>query len=310
MDDLLWIRLRRLQANRSHLPFRPRLLDLLREGRLEWAEWRERFADDGLDLETLWRDCPETEGEVLNEARRLDRAGIRRLTPADPDFPEAWLATADPPLTLTVLGAAHALTAPALAVVGSREPAPESLAWLESELSLFCRDTRAVIVSGGARGIDQKAHSVALRSGSPTVALLPSGLEVPYPADFRRWFHAILDGGGAVVSEYPAAMMMRKPHFHHRNRLIAAAGRLVLIVEARVRSGTMITATRAAEIGRPLLVLPAHPRQPTFSGNLQLLAEGATMVRQNEDLTLFWQAESDDKDAFQLPLGDAEEVGH
>lgn len=310
MTNDLWIRLRRLQANPAHLSYRPRLLDLLQRGVFDWRDWVEAFEADGLCLETLWKTCPEKEGEVATEARSLGQRGFRCLTPADPEFPERWLATADPPLTLSVLGSVHALSSPALSVVGSREPVPESLAWMEAELTAFCRQTRATIVSGGARGIDQKAHSVALRSGSPTVALLPSGLDFPYPADFRRWFPAIVEGGGAVVSEYPATMPMRKPHFHHRNRLIAAAARMVLIVEARLRSGTLITATRAAEIGRPLFVVPGHPHQPHFCGSLQLLSEGGTLVRQAEDLTLFWQAESAEFFEPHLPLGVAEKRGH
>lgn len=291
MNDELWIRFRRLQTNPSHIGARSAILGALTDGASTWEALAGRLLESGVDLEEMWRASPEPAAVAEAEARRLRRQGISLLTPASPDFPERWVASADPPLSLTVLGSLAALNAPALSVVGSREPSPESGRWLETELADFCRRTRAPIVSGGARGIDQRAHAVAIRAGSPTIALLPSGLECPYPADLRRWFPAILEAGGAIVSEYPGAALMRKNHFHQRNRLIAAAGRLVLIVEARSKSGTLITAARAAEIGRPLLVVPGHPGDVRFGGNLQLLSEGATLVRNHEDLTLFWQAE-------------------
>lgn len=291
MIDELWIRLRRLQTNSSHALLRAPILSAFEDGCSTWSDLCARFDGEDVNLQKIWSSAPEAEGVAENEALRLRRNGIHLLTPMSPDYPSRWLACIDPPLTLSVKGSLASLGAPALSVVGSREPGPESLRWMETELAEFCRSTRAVIVSGGARGIDQKAHAVAIRSGSPTIAFLPSGIESPYPADFQRWFPAIVDGGGAIVSEYPAASPMWKAHFHHRNRLIAAAGRLVLVVEARGKSGTLITATRAAEIGRPLLVIPAHPSDVRFAGNLQLLSEGATLVRQNEDLTLFWQTE-------------------
>lgn len=289
INDEIWIRLRRLQTNPAHVPLRGSILSAMEAGCSTWDELCGVFEEDR--LRQAWSAAGESPHVADDEADRLRRKGFHLLTPLSPDFPSHWLRCADPPLTLTVKGSLASLGAPALSVVGSREPGPESLRWLETELAEFCRSTRAVIVSGGARGIDQKAHAIAIRSGSPTVALLPSGLEQPYPADFERWFPAIIDGGGAIVSEYPAGAPMRKAHFHHRNRLIAAAGRLVLVVEARAKSGTLITAARAAEIGRPLLVVPGHPMDVRFIGNLQLLSEGATPIRQNEDLTLFWQAE-------------------
>lgn len=206
-------------------------------------------------------------------------------------YPEILKECADPPITLSLWGDPSVLQRSSLSVVGSREPAGRSLEWMDRELWSFCRRVRAPLVSGGARGIDQKAHAVALRAGVPTAVFLPSGLERLYPREMESWVRPVLEGGGVFVSEYPLGAEMRKAHFHHRNRLIAAAGRVVLVIEARVKGGTLLTAARAAETGRPLLVVPAHPDEERFAGNLMLLAEGATLVRQAEDLTLFWQAE-------------------
>jgi DNA processing protein len=96
---------------------------------------------------------------------------------------------------------------------------------------------------------------------------------------------------------------MRKSNFHHRNRLIAAASRAVLIVEAREQSGTLITAARAAEIGRPLFVVPGHPGQVQFAGNLALLRDNASITRHFEDLMCYWKSESNPESLQGPPLG-------
>lgn len=300
--ETLWPLLRRLQTNSSHAKFRRPLLEAILDGAQSPEELVDHLLQTDLDFASLLEGATESPSLVLQEFDRLVTQGVHCLTPASPEYPTQWLQCEDPPLTITVRGSLSALTTPSLAVVGSREPSSESQQWMEQELLQFCRTMKVPLVSGGARGIDQKAHSVALRASVPTVAFLPSGLESPYPADFKRWFPAILEGGGAIVSEYPAQMAMRKPHFHHRNRLIAASGRMVLIVEARIRSGTLITATRAAEIGRPLLTIPGHPSDPRFAGCLELLAEGATQVRQSSDLILFWQTECDRSFLEEPPL--------
>lgn len=293
MEQELWFRLRRLQTHSHHLVYRPLLLSLLEGGPpgMDWGHFLDLARERGCPVEELESGAPEPAEISRFESRRLLAQGFHLLTPSHPDYPESFRRSIDPPLTLTVRGNLQTLSLPGLAVVGTREPTMDSLHWMESELGAFCREQRVPIFSGGARGIDQKAHSVALRHGSATVVFLPSGIENAYPADIVKWFKPILEGGGAIVSEYPAREVMRKAHFHQRNRLIAAAGVATLVVEAKIRSGTLITAMRAAEIGRPLLALPGHPLNPHFGGNLQLLAEGATMVRQSEDLTLFWQAE-------------------
>ncbi|MBX3033202.1 MAG: DNA-protecting protein DprA [Bdellovibrionaceae bacterium] len=294
MDKQLWTHLRYWQSSSEHVSHRALLLSLLREPSPcpDVAELRRRARERGFPwpapsaADPLWR-------QACLEARQLREAGVHALTPADANYPSCFWRSSDPPLTLSVRGSLEVFHRPALSVVGSREPSVDSLQWLERELAVFCRNTGAVIASGGARGIDQKAHSVALRSSSPTLVFLPSGILRPYPADLEKWWPAVRDGGGALVSEYPPFMPMRKPHFHQRNRLIAAAGCAVLIIEARQRSGTLITAARAAEIGRPLLVLPGHPLDSRFSGSLQLLFDGATLLRDGEDLTILWQSEEE-----------------
>lgn len=304
MNHDIWLSLSLWQNLSGTGTCRPLLLDLVRG--FPGSTWRElmfRAEERGWILQDPLEILPAEEiRRARIERERSIAKGWHLLTPMDAAYPAKLLLGMDPPLALTVAGNPAVLREPALSVVGSREPTRESLMWMEQELGTFCRMNRAVIVSGGARGVDQKAHSIALRNCCPTVAFLPSGLEMIYPKDFSAWIQAIVEGGGAVLSEYPNSYPMHRQHFHQRNRLIAAQGEATLIVEARPKSGTLITATRAAEIGRALWVVPGHPRSLSFGGNLQLLAEGGSMARQNEDLTLFWQAERESLGSHLLPV--------
>jgi DNA processing protein len=206
-------------------------------------------------------------------------------------YPFSFSLLKDPPLIISFRGSFSGFLQPTLGVVGSREPRRESVQFMDQEFSDFLKKTRAVVVSGGARGIDQAAHSVAVRLGLPTIAVIPSGLENIYPHDFKDWEKLILNSGGAIMSEYSTFEPMRKQNFLERNRLIAALSQTVLIVEARRKSGTMITAHRAIEQNKSLMVVPGHPHDFHFSGSLDLLSEGATLVRDAQDLITFYQSE-------------------
>lgn len=270
----------------------------------------ETLREAGLEVDPFLRD---TTGEIRRaetEERRLRRKGLHCGIHGGRPLPPGFRRMADPPLTLTYWGDISSLEKPALSVVGSREPRAETLEWMELELGDFLRTENVAIVSGGARGVDQKAHQLALRAKRPTMVLLPSGLENPYPSSWKEWRPWVESTGGCLVSEYPADFEMRKAHFHHRNRLIAAWGAMTLVVEARARSGTLITATRAAELGRPLVVVPGAPWDSAFEGNLQLLSEGATLLRGAEDLALFWRSEQSDQRRFPLDQGDSESKAH
>lgn len=229
--------------------------------------------------------------QVNNENLRHEREGVSFVLYGQPLYPQKCYMMEDPPLVLSYLGQPVWLNEGSLAVVGSREPSSDSLKWIEKELSLFCESEKPLIVSGGARGIDQKAHGVALRKGCPTLVVLPSGLGEIYPDSLRSWVNPILQAGGGLISEYDYSQKMHKYLFHHRNRLIAALGNASLLVEAKRKSGTLITANQAAQLGRTVLVVPGHPFDPHFAGCLDLLCEGATIVRDAQDLSTYFKAE-------------------
>lgn len=217
--------------------------------------------------------------------------GLQFATYGEAHYPTQCYLMEDPPLTLSYLGRPVWEQTGGIAVVGSREPSADSLKWMEKELGEFCVSSQSLIISGGARGIDQKAHSIALRKSCPTIVVLPSGLGEVYPESLKEWVHPVLAGGGCFVSEYDYRQPMHKRLFHHRNRLIAALGKASLLIEAKRKSGTLITAQQAAQLGRPVWVVPGHPYDPHFTGGLDLLSEGAIMIRDAQDLLMFYRAE-------------------
>lgn len=236
-------------------------------------------------------DLPALRGLYIR-SRRWAEKGYDLLLPDHPDFPQRLRDLEDPPRGLFAWGAREALRKISLAVVGTREPSELTQAWLEKELRDFLRRQPDVqLVSGGARGVDQQAHRASLLAGRSTLVFLPSGFDEIYPADLGEWVPAIFKAGGIFLSEYSPDMGMRKAYFSERNRLISGFSAAVLAVEARRRSGTLLTTRAAAEQGRPVFVLPGHPYDVQAAGGLDLLAEGATLVRDAQELSVFFDAE-------------------
>lgn len=250
-------------------------------------EWRERFpwiiSKRMLDLP---RDL-----EVL---QRWMAQGFEISWPGHLNYPQSLLRIENPPKILFGKGNWNCLSDPCLAVVGSREPSNLSVSWMEEELGKFLEQHRVTVVSGGARGVDQAAHRVALRKGRATVVLFPSGLEQMYPLSWQKaesWSRAVLDRGGLLLSEYSPPVPMHKRHFLERNRLISGLSLGTLLIEARYRSGTLVTARAAIEQGRPVYVIPSHPYDANSRGGLDLILDGANVVRDAEDLSLLLEAE-------------------
>lgn len=188
----------------------------------------------------------------------------------------------NPPERLFYEGSLEILKKPRLAIVGARKIVPWVEQWMEQELFPILKDLDVAIVSGGARGVDQRAHFLALRAGLPTIAILPSGLKNKYPTSIQQmesYREKVL-----FLSEYEDHEAMKKHYFYSRNRLIAASSNILFVVQAAEKSGSMITARLALEMGRSIATIPANPMEVQFSGNLQLLFEGAIMIRGKKDL--------------------------
>lgn len=218
--------------------------------------------------------------------------GIRFVHLLESRFPEPLQRIEDPPLVLSLLGSDADTKLRSLAVVGSRQPSQDSLNWLDRQLGQFIERCSAPIISGGAYGVDRKAHLVSLRYGNPTMNFQPSGLLQLYPRFWAEEREEFIGRGGVFVSEFLPNTPVARHHFVRRNRLISGRADAVLIVDASLRSGTMLTAQIALDQGKELFVLPGHPNDPRASGSLQLIRDGVTFVRDSCELFEFFKAES------------------
>lgn len=215
------------------------------------------------------------------------RAWLRRpdchcIAPGQPHYPVQLLAIPDPPQALYVRGDPALLTLPQLAIVGSRGPTP---AGRETAFAFARRLAGAglVITSGLASGIDSAAHHGALAANGRTFAVCGTGLDRVYPPRNQ----ALADGiaaRGALVSEFPPGTPPLPHHFPRRNRLISGLSLGVLVVEARYRSGSLITARLAAEQGREVFALPGSIHNPLAGGCHRLIRDGARLVETPEEI--------------------------
>lgn len=219
--------------------------------------------------------------EVREGARRalawIDSQAQHLLMWDQPGYPPLLAQLADAPPLLFVAGDPSILEWPQLAMVGSRRASRPGL----DSAAAFSRSLAGagfVITSGLALGIDGAAHQAALDVGGRTVGVLGTGLENFYPQRHRALARAMIDQGGAVVSEFPLDTPARPEHFPRRNRIISGLSLGVLVVEASVASGSLITARLAAEQGREVYAIPGSIHHPGARGCHQLIRDGAVLV--------------------------------
>ncbi len=206
--------------------------------------------------------------------------GARLITAREADFPRGLAALDPPPPVLWVLGDARLLSRKLVAIVGARV-ASTSGRRLARDLAAALGAAGWVVVSGMARGIDAAAHAGSLDTGS--VAVLGGGVDDVYPPE-NGDLHDALRGRGCVVSERPVGAIVRASDFPRRNRIISGLSRGVVVVEAELRSGSLITARLAGEQGREVFAVPGSPLDPRARGCNDLLRQGATLVEDAQDV--------------------------
>ena len=234
------------------------------------AEWRRR----GLATEAA--QAARRDGEWLAAT------GAHLIHLLHPAYPPLLLEIADPPPCLYIRGDVECLSAPQLAVVGSRQPTRQGLADAEA-LAGALAAAGFVITSGLAYGIDAAAHRATLAGGGRTVAVLGSGLDVIYPARHRELAAAIA-AGGAVITELPPGTPPKAGHFPRRNRIISGLSLGVLVVEAALQSGSLVTARLALEQNREVFALPGSIHNPSSRGCNLLIRQGAKLVVEAQDV--------------------------
>ncbi len=214
--------------------------------------------------------------------RWLEEPGNRIISLADATYPRLLLEITDPPPLLYVKGNPGLLNHAALAVVGSRNATPQGSANAEAfarELS----DGGFTVISGIALGIDAAAHRGGLAGASSSLAVVGTGIDIVYPARNRDLAHQ-LAAQGALVSEFALGTPALSGNFPRRNRLISGLARGCLIVEAALRSGSLITARYALEQGREVFAIPGSIHSPLSKGCHQLIKQGAKLVESSNDI--------------------------
>ncbi|PZU72932.1 MAG: DNA-protecting protein DprA [Brevundimonas sp.] len=206
--------------------------------------------------------------------------GARLLVLGDPDYPAMLEALDPPPPILWTRGRTELLNRPSVAVVGARIASAGGQR-IARGLAQQLGQAGHVVVSGLARGIDAAAHEGALATG--TVAVLGGGVDDIYPADHADLYARIADLG-CVVSESPVGARAQARDFPRRNRIISGLSRGVVVVEAEIRSGSLITARLAAEQGRDVFAVPGSPLDPRARGPNELLRQGAVLCEGIEDI--------------------------
>jgi DNA processing protein len=205
------------------------------------------------------------------------------LTLADAAYPQALLTTSDPPPALFAIGRVELLNRPAIAIVGSRNATPTGVSNAEGFAGALAR-VGLTVVSGLALGIDAAAHRGALAAGdASTIAVVGTGIDVVYPTG-NRALTAEIRSRGVVVSEFALGTPAVAHNFPRRNRIIAGLARGVLVVEAALRSGSLITAHIAAESGREVFAVPGSIHSPLARGCHRLIRDGAKLVESAQDV--------------------------
>ncbi len=210
------------------------------------------------------------------------KLGAHILFRGDPEWPNAFECLHDAPEVLFTRGRLGVLDERAVAIVGSREGTHEGKD-LAFRIAARLAEEGWASVSGLARGVDTAAHRGSLSAGGETIAVLGCGPDLVFPEENRALFDRIVEEG-LVVTEFAPGMPPVPGNFPRRNRILAALATATVLVECRRRSGALVTCRHALEQGREVFVVPGWPTSPLSAGPLQLLREGARVIRDADDL--------------------------
>lgn len=225
--------------------------------------------------------------EYKSAKKNYDRAyqtGCEIVTYIDDLYPEKLKNISKPPAFLYVKGNARVLTDTVFAgIVGARRSDMYGIRMAEN-IAMEIGQTGAGIISGGARGIDTASHRGALIAKAPTVAVLGCGLDVCYPPENEKIFDSIVESGGAIISEFPFSMGALPNNFPQRNRIIAALSTALVVVRAACRSGSLITASQALNMGVTVFSVPGNIDDNLSRGTNELIRDGAIPLLSSMDV--------------------------
>jgi DNA processing protein len=221
-----------------------------------------------------------SEQETARELELTEKAGARLITHGEPDYPQGLTELDAPPPLVTVRGNAKLFARDVVAIVGARNASALGQRFAR-DIARDLGGAGVVVASGLARGIDTAAHKGSLTTG--TIAVMAGGIDVVYPPENQALYDEIV-AKGAVISEMPVGQQPTAQHFPRRNRIISGLARGVVVVEATLNSGSLITARLAGEQGRDVFAVPGSPLDPRAKGTNGLLRQGAILTESAEDV--------------------------
>ena len=282
-SSILWIKLvrdRRWSRRQKH-----ELLSVFGSPKLVYQaslEEQKKAVSGRLKYELDIFDADDLDRMVEQDLCWLKKEDANFITYHDAHYPRLLKQIDDPPLALFTLGDISYLNHPQIAIVGSRRPTPVG-SKVARQFAQELSNLGIVITSGMALGVDGLGHDGALEQGNPTIAVMGCGLDVIYPARHKRMFDQIRNNG-LLVSEYPLGVKPSKYTFPERNRIVSGLSIGVVIIEAAIRSGTLITARLAMEQNREVMVLPGAAVSAQYQGSHVLIRDGAALVTNVEEI--------------------------
>ncbi len=219
--------------------------------------------------------------DAEKEIQKAKRLGVRFIGMGEPDYPAFLKVTEAPPPLIAIKGNVSIFQKTSIGIIGSRNASAAGKK-LTAQFARFLGEADFITISGLARGIDSVAHQASLKTG--TVAVMAGGIDHIYPPENKKLHEDIIANGGAIISEMPISWKPRAIDFPRRNRIIAALSLGLLVVEAALRSGSLITARQAAEMGRLIFAIPGSPLDPRSVGTNNLIKDGALLTTHPSDI--------------------------
>jgi DNA processing protein len=266
-------------------PARTRLLvSYFKTARKIWESTSEKLAETGLSKNKVNEFANfRKDFDIESYFEKLSKLNIKVTTFLDKDFPRVLKELNGAPAVLYYKGSLKGLTRNSVAIVGTRKMTSygrEVTEKFSGELGSF----GVTIISGLARGVDTAAHKACLISGGITVAVLGNGLDSIYPPENKLLAEEIVKKGGAIISEYPLGYPAIPINFAVRNRIVSGLSNCVLVIEGAEKSGTLLTASHAAEQGKTVFAVPGQITSPLSKAPLYLLKNGAKIATETKDI--------------------------
>ena len=229
--------------------------------------------------------CKEKRENLEKQLECLQKQNIKVITIEDKDYPKILKTIYDYPVSIYVKGNEKILNIPVIGIVGCRESS--SYGRKVAQYFAYHLSKRNInIISGLAKGIDSQSHIGAIKAKGNTIGVIGNGLDMVYPKENQYLYDKIIEENGAIISEYPLGTKPEKMNFPARNRIISGMSQGILVVEAKKKSGTLITVDFALEQGRNVYVVPGNIDEMNSVGTNDLIKQGAQMVTSYRDIEI------------------------